>query len=124
MVSRLWAIVAGGALLFGATGAASAFSASFKWCPSGSPSFSLGGVPKGTTKIRFDMVDLNVPTYRHGGGTVDYKGQKSVPCGSFGWGYNGPSPPPGQVHTYEFTIKATGADGKTLGTAKARRKYP
>lgn len=118
------------AFVFGAGSAlvlaspASALSASFAWCGSGSPGFTVGGVPKGTTKLRFDMVDLNVPSYRHGGGSVDYSGQKSIPCGALGWGYSGPNPPAGQVHTYEFTIQAIGADGKTLGTAKARRKFP
>jgi len=121
---RIVTLVMGAGIVVATQGPAAALSASFKWCPSGSPSFALGGVPKGTTKIRFDMVDLNVPSYRHGGGSVDYKGQKSVPCGSFGWGYNGPSPPPGQVHTYEFTVQAIGADGKVLGTTRTRRKYP
>ena len=99
-----------------------AFSASFRWC-SGSPAFSLRGVPKGTARLDFEMTDLQVPSYRHGGGRVAYSGQKSVPCGALG-SYVGPSPLPPQVHTYEFEIKAIGADGSTLGTAKARRKFP
>lgn len=124
MNRSLVSLVFGSGLALAASGPAFALSASFNWCSSGSPSFSLGGVPKGTAKIRFDMVDLNVPSYRHGGGSVDYSGQKSVPCGALGWGYSGPNPPAGQVHIYEFTVQAIGADGKTLGTAKARRKFP
>lgn len=99
-----------------------AFSASFRWC-SGSPAFSLNGVPKGTTRLDFEMTDLQVPSYRHGGGRVAYTGQKSIPCNALS-SYVGPSPPPPQVHTYEFEIKALGGDGSVLGTAKARRKFP
>ena len=101
---------------------AAAFSASFRWC-SGSPVFSLSAVPKGTTKLDFNMVDQQAPAYRHGGGTVAFSGQKTVPCGALG-NYVGPSPPPPQVHTYEITIRALGTDGSVLGTAKTRRKFP
>lgn len=99
-----------------------AFGASFRWC-SGSPDFSLSAVPKGTTKLRFNMVDQQAPSFQHGGGTVAYSGQKGVPCGALG-NFVGPSPPPPQVHTYEFTIEALDASGSVIGTAKARRKFP
>jgi phosphatidylethanolamine-binding protein (PEBP) family uncharacterized protein len=84
-----------------------AFSASFAWC-SGSPSFTLTDVPPGTARLQFAMTDLNVPSFHHGGGTVAYSGQTAVPCGAFSSGFTGPSPPPGQVHTYQFSIKALG----------------
>jgi len=100
-----------------------AFSASFAWC-AGSPSFALKDVPPGTARLQFNMIDLNVPTFHHGGGTVAYTGQASVPCGAFASGFTGPSPPPGQVHTYEFTIKALGPSGTVLASATARRKFP
>ena len=102
---------------------ASAFTASFRWC-SGSPAFTLNAVPKGTEKLRFDMTDLNKPSFNHGGGTVAFSGQRSIACGAFSGGFVGPSPPPPEVQTYEFEIRAIGADGSTLGTAKARRKFP
>lgn len=102
---------------------AHAFSASFHWC-SGSPAFSVSGVPKGTTKLVFQMVDLNKPEYNHGGGTVTYKGQRSIPCGAFNSGFNGPSPPAGQVHTYQFYIDAVGANGQTLAKTTTQRKFP
>jgi phosphatidylethanolamine-binding protein (PEBP) family uncharacterized protein len=120
--SGLGLAVAGSAILAMTTGA-SAFSASFRWC-GGSPAFSLNGVPKGTAKIDFEMTDLNVPSYRHGGGSVVYKGQKSIPCGAFDGNFVGPSPPPPQVHTYEFDITARGAGGEVLGKTTARRKFP
>jgi hypothetical protein len=102
---------------------ACAFSASFHWC-AGSPSFTLADVPAGTTAVQFAMTDRKVPSFHHGGGTVPYSGQTTVPCGAFSSGFTGPSPPPGQVHIYEFTIKARGANGAVLATTTARRKFP
>jgi phosphatidylethanolamine-binding protein (PEBP) family uncharacterized protein len=110
------------AQLFGATGAF-AFSASFAWC-SGSPGFALTDVPQRTVTLQFAMTDLNKPSFHHGGGTVGYRGQTAVPCGAFATGFIGPSPPPGEVHTYEFTIKALGPNGAVLATTAARRKFP
>ena len=109
-------------LFFSATGAW-AFSASFAWC-AGSPRFSLQDVPTGATQLQFAMTDLNKPSFHHGGGTVDYHGQAEVPCGAFAKGFVSPSPPPGEVHTYEFTVKALGANGAPLATTTVRRKFP
>ncbi len=92
-----------------------AFSASFAWC-SGSPSFTLTDVPQGTARLQFAMTDLNVPSFHHGGGTIAYRGQTAVPCGAFSSGFIGPSPPAGQVHTYQFSIKALGPSGAVLAT--------
>ena len=100
----------------------SAFSASFQWC-SGSPAFTLRGVPKGTAKIDFQMTDLDKPDYRHGGGTVAYHGQLSVPSDAFSGSFNGPSPPYGQTHTYRFDIKALSSSGQTFATTTAKRKF-
>jgi hypothetical protein len=114
--------IAGFALLLTTSGAFS-FSASFAWC-AGSPSFALTDVPQGTAKLQFSMTDLNVPSFHHGGGTVAYRGQAAVPCGAFSSGFTGPSPPPGQVHTYQFSIKALGPNGAVLATTPTRRKFP
>ena len=114
--------IAACALVPSASGAM-AFSASFRWC-SGSPSFALADVPAGTTVVQFAMTDLNVPSFHHGGGKVAYSGQTEVLCGAFSSGFVGPSPPPGQVHTYQFTIKALGANGALLATTAARRRFP
>jgi len=100
-----------------------AFAASFSWC-AGSPSFQLSDVPAGTAKLQFLMTDLNVPSFHHGGGTIAYAGQVAVPCGAFASGFTPPSPPPGQVHTYQFAIKALGGNGAVLATTTARRKFP
>jgi phosphatidylethanolamine-binding protein (PEBP) family uncharacterized protein len=105
-----------------------AFSISFAWCQAssngGSPNFQLGDVPKGTVNLRFAMTDLDKPEFHHGGGTVGYRGQPEVPCDAFATGFVGPSPPPGEVHTYEFTIQALDLNGKVLGATTARRKFP
>ena len=107
---------------FSASGA-SAFSATFIWC-SGSPRFELNDLPAGTVAVQFAMTDLNVPGFHHGGGKIAYNGQAEVPCGAFSAGFTGPSPPAGQVHTYEFTVKALGPAGAVLATTTTRRKFP
>ena len=110
------------ALFLSASGA-HAFSATFAWCP-GSPTFALTDVPPGTASLDFAMTDLNKPSFHHGGGKIVYSGQAAVACGAFASGFTGPSPPPGEVHLYEFTIKALGQNGAVLATAKAQRKFP
>ena len=110
------------ALLVMSTADASAFSMSFRWCGSSSPVFSLNGVPKGTTTLQFHMVDLQVPSYNHGGGTVPYKGQASVPCGALN-NYSPPSPPSGS-HSYQITVTAFGPGNANLGTATSTRQFP
>jgi phosphatidylethanolamine-binding protein (PEBP) family uncharacterized protein len=118
------AFVVVAALLSLSASGAFAFSASFNWCGGGSPSFELKDVPQGTTALQFAMTDRNVPRFHHGGGKVAYSGQATVPCDTFSSGFIGPSPPPGQVHTYEFTIRALGQGGAALATTTARRKFP
>ncbi len=120
---RYFTALAGTLILLLTASDAFALSASFTWC-TGSPRFTLTDVPQGTAKLDFHMTDLNKPSFHHGGGTVDYRGQGEVPCGAFAKGFVGPSPPPGEVHTYEFTVKALGANGALLATTTARRKYP
>jgi len=104
------------------TADASAFSMNFRWCGSGSPVFSMSGVPKGTTTLQFHMVDLDVPSYNHGGGSVPYKGQASVSCGALN-NYSPPSPPSGS-HSYQITVTAFGAGNSSLGTATSTRRFP
>lgn len=112
--------------------AAADFGLAFEWgnlkkCTSGSPNsvpnpkFTLKNVPKGTASIQFRMVDRNVPSYPHGGGTVKYAGGSSIAPGAFK--YQSPCPPDGR-HTYEWTATAKDAGGKTLDQAKARKAYP
>ena len=110
-------------LLVASTVNASAFSASFRWCGSGpSPIFSLNDVPKGTTSLTFQMDDLDYSTARHGGGSVPYNGQRTIPCGALKM-YSPPAPPNGP-HSYKFTVTALGNGNSTLGTATFTRKVP
>ena len=105
---------------------ASAMSMSFTWGPtkqcfdSKSPPITLKGVPKGTAKLRFRMIDADAPNYPHGGGTVSWTGKGSLPYGAFR--YKGPCPP--RPHTYQFTAEALDKSGKVLATARARKRFP
>lgn len=101
-------------------------SLSFRWCGA-SPEFEVGNIPATAKTLRFNMVDRQVPSYRHGGGDVPFTGRGSatVPCGALSGGYNGPSPPPPpQVHDYEWTVTALDAAGNALAKGTAVRKFP
>ncbi|WP_439361144.1 hypothetical protein [Bradyrhizobium sp. DASA03007] len=84
--------------------------------------FALSGVPKGTTTLQFHMIDLQVPSYNHGGGTVPYKGQSTIACGALN-NYSPPSPPSGS-HSYQITATAFGAANSNLGSATFTREFP
>jgi phosphatidylethanolamine-binding protein (PEBP) family uncharacterized protein len=108
--------------------AASAFSVKAEWgsgsgCSSVAPAFSFSKVPAGTAKLAFKMVDLNLPSYPHGGGEVAFSGKTSFGQGeAFGGAfssYRGPCPPPTETHRYEWTVQALDGGGKVLGTTKA-----
>jgi phosphatidylethanolamine-binding protein (PEBP) family uncharacterized protein len=97
---------------------------SFNWC-SGSPAFNLTGVPKETRSLNFRMIDQQAPGFQHGGGSISYAGNNSIPCGALTGGtYVGPSPPPPQVHDYEWTVTALDVSGSVIGVGKATRKFP
>ncbi len=110
-----------------------AFEISFNWkglksCTSGNPNtvanpvFTLKDVPQGTKFIRFKLTDRDVPDYNHGGGTVAWNGETTVPAGAFK--YKSPCPPNG-AHSYEWTATAMSKkNGGKLGEAKAKRQYP
>jgi phosphatidylethanolamine-binding protein (PEBP) family uncharacterized protein len=109
-----------------------AFSVKPQWgpgsgCSSVAPAFSFSKVPAGTAKLAFKMVDLNLPSYPHGGGEVAFSGKASFGQGeAFGGAfssYRGPCPPPTETHRYEWTVQALDAGGKVLGTAKAVLPY-
>ena len=91
-------------------------------CSTSSPSFTVDNVPAGTHSLMFQMVDLDVPTYNHGGGTVEFKGGNDIPAGLFA--YKGPCPPAGS-HNYEWTVKAVNKAGDTLlGKGKQAKLFP
>ena len=130
-------IVLATSIFFAVAGGANAkeFKITFDWsglklCTSGipnvvsNPKFKVSGLPKGTKFIQFRLKDKNVPLYNHGGGWVEMSKDGTTPMNSFK--YQSPCPPSGQ-HVYEWTAQAKDKKGfgaKTLGTAKAARKYP
>lgn len=87
------------------------------------PPFVLSGVPAGTNRLVFEMVDLDVPSYNHGGGRLNVQisgPSATIPPGQFQ--YRSPCPP-GGTHTYQWTVRAQ--NGSTvLAEATATRRYP
>lgn len=105
-----------------------AMSLEFSWdgyarCTTGSPAFRLGDVPTGTAQLSFKMVDLKVPSYPHGGGRVAYQdGTTMIGAGAIA--AQGPCPPEGERHDYQWTVQALDGTGKVLASATAVRKFP
>ncbi|MBB3809453.1 hypothetical protein [Pseudochelatococcus contaminans] len=101
-------------------------SVAFNWCGAASPSFRIGNIPEGASKLRLRMTDRHVPSYNHGGGEVPVAGGStaSIPCGRLVGSYNGPNPPAPQVHDYEWTVTALDANGKVIARGSALRKFP
>jgi phosphatidylethanolamine-binding protein (PEBP) family uncharacterized protein len=121
-----WLSAVIGLTMIAMPGRANAFTASFSWagipaCERISPAFSLSGVPAGTKRLRFNMTDLDVPTFHHGGSAVAYDGG-AVKQGAIS--YIGPCPPGGQCHRYRWTIEAVDAAGKVLGTTTVAQTFP
>ena len=125
-LSCIAAIVGLAALVFFPP-ASLAMSVKFSWagyqaCSTGSPAFNLSDVPTGTARLAFKMVDKNVPSYPHGGGTIAYDGGREISAGAFS--FKGPCPPSGQRHTYEWTVKALDSGGRAIATTTAAAKFP
>lgn len=111
------------------------FTISFEWgdiplCTSGkpktvpNPTFILSNVPEGTKFIQFSLTDLDVPSYHHGGGTIEYTGKNTIEPGAFK--YKSPCPPSGS-HRYQWTAtakKKKGLFGGSIAKAKATKVYP
>jgi len=105
---------------------ADAFAATFSWagipaCEKISPAFMLVGVPAGTKQLRFEMHDLDVPNFHHGGSIVAYR-DNTVARGAIR--YIGPCPPRGEQHRYRWMIEALDGAGKVLGAATATGTFP
>lgn len=74
-----------------------------------SPPMVFSGVPESAGFLRLTMVDLDKPSYSHGGGVVPYvKGMKGLSEGVLS-AYEGPCPPTG-AHKYKITIEALNKD--------------
>ncbi|MBR9986402.1 MAG: hypothetical protein KFF68_10870 [Desulfosarcina sp.] len=101
----------------------------FSWegiqaCTHESPEIRVSDVPEGTEELRTYLSDLDLPAWNHGGGKVKYDGSGVIPAGALKLGYNGPCPPPGNRHTYEFSIMAMDADGVIIGFGRAMQSFP
>jgi phosphatidylethanolamine-binding protein (PEBP) family uncharacterized protein len=104
-----------------------AMSVKFSWkgyqpCSTRSPAFVVSEVPSGTAQLVFKMVDKDVPTYPHGGGSITFTGNSEIHAGAFS--YRGPCPPSGQQHVYEWTVQALDGKGKALASTTAAEKFP
>jgi len=92
-----------------------------KSCSPVSPAFNVTNVPEGTATLSFRMVDLNLPSYPHGGGKVAYTGSSDIPEGAFG--YKGPCPP--SPHNYKWTVQALNKAGDMiLGQGTTAKIFP
>lgn len=92
-------------------------------CSLTSPPIRIKNAPKETKFIDVYMVDLNMPSFRHGGGMVAYDGSGLIAEGALS-SFKGPCPP-GTTHTYEFTVDALNADKSLIvGQGKVSKKYP
>ena len=123
------------AFVFIGSSIANDFQISFEWgnlklCNTGKPNvvknpiFELSNVPDETKWIYFKLTDLNVPSYNHGGGWVEYAGINKIKSGEFT--YKSPCPP-GKTHKYQWTAtakKEKSTFGGKLSSASASRDYP
>lgn len=87
---------------------------------------AVGKIPVGTKTLRFRLKDHQATGYQHGGGEYPVSGKSvSIPCGALkSKSYEGPSPPAGQVHDYEWIVTAVDASGSVVGTGSALRRFP
>ena len=88
------------------------------------PEIHLTNVPEASHRFLVELVDLDLKQYNHGGGYYPYNGSLVIPAGGLDGYYQGPSPPPGVVHQYQFTVKALDADGAVIGEGRHTRQYP
>ena len=100
----------------------------FSWkgiknCSNHSPLIKVTKIPAGTKFLKVKLVDLDVTSWNHGGGKVEYKGKGIIPAGSLKSAYNGPCPPSGS-HRYQFAVHAIDKKGVIIGTGKSVQKFP
>ncbi len=123
------AIVLGAGAWLAAPAAAQSpsFAIEYSWkgvgrCSDRSPAIQLTNVPAGTRALDVQMVDLDVPNFKHGGGKVAFAGEAEIAAGAVR--YTGPCPPSGQRHTYRLRVTALDDAGKTLASADKAQEFP
>lgn len=95
-----------------------------KACIHESPEIRVAQIPDGTVELQVRLKDIDLPAYNHGGGSVKHDGSGIIPAGALTIGYNGPCPPPGSRHKYEFSVIAKNAEGVIIGFGKSRQPFP
>ncbi len=124
------ALVIAAGLTFPTVSWAGTLGVHFSWaattaCSSTPPAFTVTNIPKGTKYLVFKLVDHDAPNFVHGGGQISYSGSGRIPAGAFGGSYNGPCPPQGAVHMYEWTVHAVDESGsKVLAEGSATGRFP
>ena len=101
----------------------------FNWegvqpCSHDSPEIRVGDIPEDTRSLRVRLKNINVPQWNQGGGEVEHDGSGIIPALALDIGYNGPCPPQGERHKYEFWVMALDADREIIGFGKARQSFP
>jgi phosphatidylethanolamine-binding protein (PEBP) family uncharacterized protein len=85
-------------------------------CKPVSPAIKVTGIPADVRSLAVSMIDHDMRSYDHGGGSVAVSGEPSftLPEGAL-QSYKGPCPPNFRSfgHDYEFIVRAIAADGKT-----------
>ena len=108
---------------------AAALEVAFSWegiapCTHTSPEIQVSAIPDGAKTLRVKLTNLTVPEWNQGGGDVAVNTTGIIPTGALKIGYNGPCPPPGKRHKYEFSVIALNAEGNVIGFGKARQAFP
>lgn len=101
----------------------------FSWdgieaCTHESPEIRVDRIPDGTVQLQAMLKDISLPAYNHGGGSVKHDGSGIIPAGALTIGYNGPCPPQGERHKYEFWVMAKNGQGAIIGFGKSRQSFP
>lgn len=95
-------------------------------CSRTSPPLVVTGLPTGTAKLAANMIDNDMTSFKHGGGSVDVTDQTNfeIPSGALK-GYVGPCPPNFSSfgHEYSWTVQAIDASGKVLGSATTTKNF-
>ena len=92
-------------------------------CTEISPAIHITGVPAGTVKFRVKLVDLDITSYNHGGGTVQNDGSGIIEEGALKSGYTGPCPPSGS-HRYKFIVYSLDENNDAIGVGESIRRFP
>jgi phosphatidylethanolamine-binding protein (PEBP) family uncharacterized protein len=89
-------------------------------CSSKSPALNIAGIPAGATKLTATLIDNDVPSYPHGGGSVAITNADTftIETGALS-NYKGPCPPNFSSfgHDYSWTIRAFDTSGKELASS-------